>query len=784
MTSVRCQATRPAGTFRAALLAACAVAACVVSQLTLQTSRPQEAARSSAAAHRDPPSQSPRRPHPAAGQRHQGQPHGSAEHDQQLAEANLLPPTCMAGWTADEQQAFATASHHTAPATVRLQQPQRPADTSPASEPNQSSRPPSVPRVPESVQGVDRLLSDTGDTQLDDSLLDDDLLDDEPGAGESPDPLRTLSPLEPRPRQESASPATPPSRWHQQGLADQGAGPSADQRSHPEADPHLELFLEHQYPGAETCAKCHPKHYDEWRVSAHAYSMVSPMFHRFEQAMQELTRGTIGAFCIRCHSPVGVQLDIPAEASILDAPSIVREGITCIACHRVNEQYGRTHGDRRIEPGNIFQPISGSSDGRGVRQAHQQAAELKLKRSPDQAGPGQPMHDQQFFAQLGRHDFCTSCHQVAVHPGIWLEIVHAQYRAGPAHAKGISCQDCHMGSVPGKPEGYEHDHCAIINDQPFGEPRKHANHTFWGPNYSIAHPGIFPHNKDAKRYTPRQWLAFDDRGGWGTPEFEKSVPAEADFPPPWDHRDDRIDGRKIIDANLRRLDEKRASNVLTLAAAGRVEGPLLAESTPLAGRPLRFSYRVSNISEGHNMPTGSLGAQPQMWLNVALVGPDGNTVWESGYLDSQGDLADLMSEDVARGRIARDAQLLNLQTKFLINNVRGTDREVPVPLNFSLDQLVFLRPGAIPISVLNHPPLIRMEAHSIPPLDHRIARYRIPADRVAVPGQYRLSVRLRSRPEPPYLMRFLGASPEMIRRLNENIIDFEASSTTLRIAAP
>jgi hypothetical protein len=190
---------------------------------------------------------------------------------------------------------------------------------------------------------------------------------------------------------------------------------------------------------------------------------------------------------------------------------------------------------------------------------------------------------------------------------------------------------------------------------------------------------------------------------------------------------------------------------------------------------------VTNVSEGHNVPTGSLGAQPQMWLNVALINPAGVRIWESGYLDRNGDLADLQSEDVNNHRMRRDAHLFNLQTKFLINNIRGTDREAPAPLNYSLDQLIFLRPGAVPVSVLNHPPLIRMEAHSIPPLDHRKAKYVVPAELMQMPGLYRLSVRMRSRPEPPYFMRLVGASPEMIRRLNENIIDFEHDSYTFEV---
>jgi len=83
--------------------------------------------------------------------------------------------------------------------------------------------------------------------------------------------------------------------------------------------------------------------------------------------------------------------------------------------------------------------------------------------------------------------------------------------------------------------------------------------------------------------------------------------------------------------------------------------------------------------------------------------------------------------------------------------------------------------------VLNHPPLIRMEAHSIAPLDHRMARFTVPGELITQPGDYRLSVRMRSRPEPPYFMRLVKASPEMIRRLNENIIDFAASSKTFTV---
>ncbi|WP_348246638.1 hypothetical protein, partial [Salmonella enterica] len=68
--------------------------------------------------------------------------------------------------------------------------------------------------------------------------------------------------------------------------------------------------------------------------------------------------------------------------------------------------------------------------------------------------------------------------------------------------------------------------------------------------------------------------------------------------------------------------------------------------------------KIKNVNSGHNLPSGSLGAQPQLWVNVALVDPDGNNIWESGYVDGNGDVADLHSLDVAAGRIATDQQLV------------------------------------------------------------------------------------------------------------------------------
>ncbi len=539
-------------------------------------------------------------------------------------------------------------------------------------------------------------------------------------------------------------------------------------------DPHLELFAKNAYPSARECAQCHEDVYHEWSVSAHAYAAVSPMFHKFEQKLNDLSQGTVGHFCMRCHAPVATALCASRAEPLWNLPEVAREGVTCVACHRVQYVYSKSNGERRIEPGGVFAPVFGGIGGDGVAETIRRKEHFKVKTSVAAATPGQNIHAAGiFFEPLTRSEFCTPCHQVAVHPGIKLEVVWEQYRASPACKKGIQCQDCHMGRMPGLPLGYNVGPVAKMAGKTVNDCRKRSNHIFYGPNYSIAHPGVFPFHLKADRWTMEEWLAFDWRAGWGTEEFENRVAdgvIQACFPPAWAEADDRYDAREIIEENFAKLNRKRELRGEVMENGSHVEGPFF-DSPLCRGRDLRFHYIVTNTNEGHNLLTASLGAQPQFWANVALVGPDGRRLWETGYTDSYGDLANIHSEDVRHMRVPFDRQLFNLQTMFLITGAKGTDREFFVPVNVDIDQIPFIRPGVQPISVINHPPFIRMESQSLAPLGSRRVPYRIPGERIQQPGTYRLSFRMRSRAEPMYLMRFCGATPEMERAMNEWMID-------------
>jgi nitrate/TMAO reductase-like tetraheme cytochrome c subunit len=536
------------------------------------------------------------------------------------------------------------------------------------------------------------------------------------------------------------------------------------------------------YPTAAQCGQCHKQIYEEWTSSQHAYSSISPMFHAFEQKFQELTRGTVGTFCVRCHQQVSTQLGENRETPLWAMTPISREGVTCVTCHRVKEQYGKVNGERRVEPGKIFDPVYGSGEKSIIDEIIANKETYSVKTDKD--GRGQSIHNGMMTnPQLTTSEFCVSCHQVAVNLGIKLEIVWDQYRDSPAKSAGVTCQDCHMGKVPGKPEGYSTAASAVVGGKEINPGRKHANHRFMGPGYSVAHPGIFPHNPKAQAFSIKDWLEFDWRAGWGTQEFEDNVARgkiKVDFPKRWADGLDREDARIFIEQNLAKLDERYELRRQIMENGTDVEGPNI-EGEPKVGRNLAFSYKIKNLNSGHNLPSGSLGAQPQLWVNVALVDPDGKNIWESGYVDNNGDMADLHSLEVAAGRIKLDQQLVNFQTKFLTTNIKGTDREMYLPVNFDIDPLPFLRPPQIPTTVLNHPPLVRMENHSLPPLGERLAKYQVPGNLISKPGKYRVAFRMRSRAEPIYFMRFVGAAKEMERRMNERMLNFKVSTVELEI---
>ena len=483
---------------------------------------------------------------------------------------------------------------------------------------------------------------------------------------------------------------------------------------------HNALFLENRFPSANTCATCHPEHYEEWSVSSHAYAQLSPVFNAMHGKILKLTNGTNGDFCIRCHTPVGMNLGEPEFMTNMDRHPTSREGITCIACHRIKNPYGKVSGRLAIVEGDIFDPVYGSLGNEILDEVTEEGSDFRV--NTERGKSGRAIHaEASELPQISTSAFCGTCHDVNLVNGFRLEEAFSEYKSTSAAKDVTTCQDCHMGLVPGKAEGYAHGPAAIVGGQPT-TPRKRTNHMFAGPDYSIIHKGIFPHNdRAAEMASIREWLTFNIEAGWGTDAFEGNVPDGYEFPQRWEFADDRYDAREIINQNealLERLDQER----LAVLRAGYVLGDIKIGTVNRNG--IDFEVEFKNGTNGHNVPTG-FDAERLVFLQVTVTDAKGDVVFTSGDRDPNGDVRDLHSIYVHNGELPLDKYLFSLQSKFLTRMVRGGEREQVLAVNYSPSPLPFLRPSTRSTVLLGRPVGARKHRKTIGPLDSKWAKYKV-----------------------------------------------------------
>lgn len=513
---------------------------------------------------------------------------------------------------------------------------------------------------------------------------------------------------------------------------------------------HAEAFKNDPYPSAKKCALCHPKQYREWSVSPHAYAQLSPVFNAMSNKLIKKTSGTMGDFCIRCHTPIGMALNEPINTSNLNRHVSSREGVTCVVCHRVNQAWGRGAGRQAIVAGDLTKVIFGPQGNRNL--------ELTLK-NKDEYGVMNPgtnitensrdVHStsQRFFHQT-TSGFCGACHDVFAPNGFRLEDAFSEFKASPAAKEnGQSCQDCHMGKVPGKPEGYNFGPAAIVGNKPTPS-RKVTNHMMAGPDHSIIHPALFPHHLTAIREeneandkgfeTMRNWLQFNVKAGWGKTQFENSLAKNTTFPEPWKDSLKRQKARDIIDDQLKLIKESHKERVKVLRA-GYQMGQI--QFTGSSRNGIEFEVPVSNITTGHGVPTG-FDAERLVYLRAIVRDATGRVVFQSGDLDPNGDLRDSHSMYVHNGLMPQDPHLFSLQSRFITRSVRGGEREQILNVPTSLDPLPFMRPETRPFTVLGRPMGARKHKQNIEVGGTRMAKYTVSNRQLTGRGPYTVRVQL------------------------------------------
>jgi hypothetical protein len=183
----------------------------------------------------------------------------------------------------------------------------------------------------------------------------------------------------------------------------------------------------------ETCMQCHPKHYEQWSGSMHAYAAEDPVFLAMNARGQRDTNGELGDFCITCHAPMALKLGLASGASFdPDALPSLAKGVTCYFCHNVAQVIGEHNNPLELA---MDQTMRG-----GVR-------------DPVSNPAHHSKYDPMMASKTNKSVMCGSCHDL-VTPGLgvhlersfaeWKTTIFALDDPDPAAALPQTCSSCHM----------------------------------------------------------------------------------------------------------------------------------------------------------------------------------------------------------------------------------------------------------------------------------------------------------------------------------------------------
>lgn len=486
-------------------------------------------------------------------------------------------------------------------------------------------------------------------------------------------------------------------------------------------------LLEIDFPSAKECKACHPKQYQEWSRSMHAYAEHSPVFEAFNLTLIERTGGTIGTFCTRCHTPLGTALGENGSRRNVHRSRLSMEGVTCTVCHRINRPYYKANTRMTITPGKLVEGCMYGPFNDPV--------------SPSIAG----VHPATGRSFLKTSAFCGSCHDVTNPQGVRLEEAFSEWQNSPAARDHVTCQQCHMGPVQGVPipeDGRPLGRAATVPgvDKDLIPLRHLTDHTFAGPDYSLLPDTEFPHKLD--------WMYETDY---------------RDLANLTEHQQKTLRGLRLENRRQLRIADSKRYELLRNAAVIHLEAPQTAE----AGSRIKVRVEVESKFAGHNFPTG-FTAERQAWVELMLYDPNGRVVFQSGNLDPNGDLRDEHSHFVEAGDLHYDKWLLNFQSKFVALTNKGTERPVILSVNRHLAPLNVLRPATGISASFGRPPTFRVAKGSLLPLDTMGQHY--PIRLPDCPGDYVVRARLNFRHLPPNLLDAIG-TPHLKHLLEVVVID-------------
>jgi hypothetical protein len=184
-----------------------------------------------------------------------------------------------------------------------------------------------------------------------------------------------------------------------------------------------------------TCMECHPKHFQQWSGSMHAYASDDPVFIAMNKRGQRDTGGALGTFCVKCHAPMALQLGLVTTANVAafdpnTLPPKAR-GITCYFCHNVDS----------------------------VTDDHNNGLVLALDdtmrggaRNPVDSPAHNSLFDPEMSSKTNKSAMCGSCHDVVTPApaSVPLERTFTEWKTtvfahdDPTNMLPLTCSKCHM----------------------------------------------------------------------------------------------------------------------------------------------------------------------------------------------------------------------------------------------------------------------------------------------------------------------------------------------------
>lgn len=206
-----------------------------------------------------------------------------------------------------------------------------------------------------------------------------------------------------------------------------------------EAPPPKQYAAPNELYDSKRCASCHPKHYDEWSASMHAYAAEDPVFLAMNRRGQEETQGALGSLCVNCHAPLAVRTGYTTDGlNLADVPAELR-GVTCYFCHNTENVAG-THNNPLV--------LSDDVTMRGRIEDPVENSFHRSSYSPFLAG------DRPESA-----DMCGSCHDIVLpalpgHEPVALEQTYTEWKGSvfapanaPSPSSASTCTACHLPTV-------------------------------------------------------------------------------------------------------------------------------------------------------------------------------------------------------------------------------------------------------------------------------------------------------------------------------------------------